>query len=648
VITTPNQDWIPRCPLPSDPIRAYTDGTWGLHEYSRWPQFLAPDMWHAACIPRRPAEPHLARILWVLLDPERDWIDARTKGFGRVGFLSDTVQEQLVRAARHALACTDAIRDVPSHHRAYLRELSLVLYQCIERMRRLPAPSATAVSLGAHIQRLCLELLGLHTFLTVVLPRLQAQTDCTCEMLPVIGVFVRCAADAQTFARVGVPTWLRQPLGACPRIWRVVPMCSPTAFSLDGSPRILRPIGQIGNPQQDWVGSMVFAISRQLCDSHYPRLPSLCTDPDFKRAKMMIITPTLVLPSQLPRASRQSASATLPSSSAAHNPSTRRDDPVLVGPPTMHPSREHVASPFYRVPVVWASALRSLGRLPTPRHSVAYFYPPPFLLDTVCSAAPLPVPRYLHNLTRIRDYCRIRLLDSSFAGRPLTIAEWRAALWGDYCDKPEPLVRGSAGEQRRAKRKHHEKSAIGRLFGEDASLDSYSVSDIATMDSRPVTADMAATSPWVRMRHLWESHEINWRCEVMALDAVMVPRDDWSVVHRWAREAQVSAIWGQPSAMMSVLPMIPSELRTFAWRSPPDPSWTESRARLAAFVGIIARWEGCPVYLRRVIESDDDWSSEEYETIQTSAATFYCQTFVRHFQRLPIVPIQFPEHLLYS
>ena len=39
---------------------------------------------------------------------------------------------------------------------------------------------------------------------------------------------------------------------------------------------------------------------------------------------------------------------------------------------------------------------------------------------------------YLHHMVTILKFGVLQLLDRTLAGRPLTIAEWRDALWGDY------------------------------------------------------------------------------------------------------------------------------------------------------------------------------------------------------------------------
>ena len=53
--TTPNTTWIPRFAIARSEITTYTDGRWGRHEYSRWPQEFTREAFHIHCIPMLPS-----------------------------------------------------------------------------------------------------------------------------------------------------------------------------------------------------------------------------------------------------------------------------------------------------------------------------------------------------------------------------------------------------------------------------------------------------------------------------------------------------------------------------------------------------------------------------------------------------------------
>ena len=153
IITTPNQDWIPECDLEPSVVMTYTDGTWGIHEYSRWPQFTIPNMWHVACIPTRSGNPDLPDVLWVRPQPHIDWHEDPASGIPGVGMLSSTLRDALQNAAALIVSRAKRIVGVPQHRTAFMHELCLVVQQCVERMRRIPMRAASAIALAAHIQR---------------------------------------------------------------------------------------------------------------------------------------------------------------------------------------------------------------------------------------------------------------------------------------------------------------------------------------------------------------------------------------------------------------------------------------------------------------------------------------------------------------
>ena len=101
---------------------------------------------------------------------------------------------------------------------------------------------------------------------------------------------------------------------------------------------------------------------------------------------------------------------------------------------SLNPFRQFYSSRNVIVPPAWATALSHISPLPQPRASVRYFFPPPWLLDALVNfeTNPAKTARYLHHWISIHTFCRIRLFDKTVVGRPLTVSEWRDALWGDY------------------------------------------------------------------------------------------------------------------------------------------------------------------------------------------------------------------------
>ncbi|KAH9910189.1 uncharacterized protein BXZ73DRAFT_93958 [Epithele typhae] len=580
-----SSDWIPTHPVECKVVRTYQDGLWGEHEYSRWPQPIIRGMWHVACIPSlRHPHPLMPPILWSLLMPSRDWVEDGT------------------------------------------------VDQCLDRMNRLPSYAPVAVAVGAHLQHVGLELLGLRTYLTR-------------DLLPVLGVFARDAATAQLATCVGLPVWFLQPLSPQVQVWNVVDRTFPYFLSGKETDPPMRhhpdELGAIANLMSSWVLNLVFVVTGQLCTSRLPRFDVTATDTHTREDNGPMKTQRLELPAtemQAPptrpgdgpkkktrRGGKKSKSVV---TSAASSSAITLDH----SPEARHPARSFTPSPFVLIPEPWEAALRSVSPLGQPRHSVHYFYPPPFLLDTL--RRDTKVHQYLHNAMRIREFCRLRLLNPLVSGEPLTIAEWRAALWGDYEVKHAP----PESTDRRLKHKIENKNGVARLFGNGAALDSYNSSAVEHLNGIAVTAEVAATDPRVRALLLWESHEVNFRCELSALDVSLVPRAAMSVMERWGREAYVSGVWGPEASLASVVPCLAPGSEPFMWPRSHDGEWENSVLHLRRFISVMSQWPDSPGVLRQM-RTAVSWTSEDYDHLQREAALFYVTKFTSCYGRLPIPPI---------
>lgn len=113
-----------------------------------------------------------------------------------------------------------------------------------------------------------------------------------------------------------------------------------------------------------------------------------------------------------------------------------------------------------------------------------------------------------------------------------------------------------------------------------------------------MTHDAALTDKDVQRRLVWEAHEVNWRCELLALDALMAGSKGWSEMERWVREADVSRVWGAGSSGMDLAPR-EGDMERYGWSAPGEPGWQGCRERLHAFLDVLGRWEGCPVDLSK-------------------------------------------------
>ena len=172
-------------------------------------------------------------------------------------------------------------------------------------------------------------------------------------------------------------------------------------------------------------------------------------------------------------------------------------------------------------------------------------------------------------------------------------------------------------------------------------MPSYLPSIVMPLCGMEVTEETAATDEHIRRLLLWESHEINFRCELMALDACLVPRADWPLIRRWARESLVSEVWGPPASLNAVVPSLPPDDEPFCWQSSNEHDWNVGLRYLVRFLDLLVQWDGCPGFLKEMRTKAREWTAEDFDLIQCEATRFYSLTFASRFGRLPIYPIPY-------
>ena len=214
VITSPTQHFVPQLPKDADIINTYVDGRWGVHEYSRHPQWYLEDMTHIACIPRNPSPTTAPDVLFLTLQGNDHWHEDLSVAVNGLGCISPDIRSQLQTAANTVIDSTAALEIKDERITRYHGFLVMLLRQVLSRMNYLPAVASRAIAIAAHVQRLCLELAGLKTYVQVVLPHIESSQDFSRSVLDVVGGFLREGAVTQTWHRVGVPYWVLQPVTA--------------------------------------------------------------------------------------------------------------------------------------------------------------------------------------------------------------------------------------------------------------------------------------------------------------------------------------------------------------------------------------------------------------------------------------------------
>ncbi|KAH9929890.1 uncharacterized protein BXZ73DRAFT_47823, partial [Epithele typhae] len=173
------------------------------------------------------------------------------------------------------------------------------------------------------------------------------------------------------------------------------------------------------------------------------------------------------------------------------------------------------------------------------------------------------------------------------------VQQWQEALWGDYSagvssSQPTKVAREAnrlAAQQ-----------AIRQVFAR-ADFRNFAPDAAHSYGARVVTLDDVARDQDLIRSLVWEAHEMNWRCEVLALDAELAGSRRWSDLDQWARESLVSEFWGSASSGMDICPLGDVDRSSSCWVRPPDARWESGRPRLRALLELQRRWPGRPASL---------------------------------------------------
>ena len=145
---------------------------------------------HIACIPRSLSPPSIPLILFVTLQADEHWEEDGSIAVHSLGCIWPQFRTDLQCAAEAAIDSTTVLDTTDVKVISYQDLLVLLLQQLVSYMNYLQAVPSRALAVAAHIQRLALELAGLKTYLTVVVPCIQSLQDFSHSVLDVVGSFL--------------------------------------------------------------------------------------------------------------------------------------------------------------------------------------------------------------------------------------------------------------------------------------------------------------------------------------------------------------------------------------------------------------------------------------------------------------------------
>ncbi len=645
-VTSPNMRYVLDLPrIGSNPVAVCADGRWGIFEYSRWPQEYHDRTAHHMCIPLEPKQQRKHQYYqdsgidepntWFFYQfSHTDWAEnpeCKVPGYGLVK--ADVLKP--LGSAAYDICKLASTCELPDNAKQLLRQLGLSMRQLLERLRGVPTTRQHTLVAYTHLQRLSLEVFGLFIYYRTYVHRFNSERRYHNQVLPVIGTFTNNISKAETFLRLGVPFWLVQSYP--PRNRESIGVLNPwDHLSLSLEP-IFPPITSnevdprvrttsVFNPDTLCRGLSLLVMSLS-CTTRFPTMPYVDPHPVLSAKRIRLEPSSSSIDSTVSRNSTKSKKR-------GNRPKKSNSKPLKPPPSLEYEYNRELTWP--EVPLVWEQKLKEIGPLRQPPEHVraVYYWPPPFILETETEKPKLL--RFIHNYLQIRQFLRTRLLSPGLGGEPLGVKDWKQALWGNYDhDYLESLYTAADAIADR-------KAALRNFLARAGSIASYSETSKPRYRNAEVSLKKINEDYSVLTTALWEMREVNFRCELRALDSVILKLDRENEFVQRSRLEALSGVWGATSGGDSVVPIWEGlGLRSvlFYWTPPGRANWEMRRETLYNFARFMTRWPGFPqASFNRPEDIKTCEDVQQFKEWEKVAVEFYITTFVSYFHRLPVPP----------
>ena len=221
-VLSPNADYVPEFPaITDDGIFIRKDGSFGPHEFSRWPQYYVKSLCHYGAIPAEPKD--IFSPLWessILFRKftRDDWTPLKppppltaTNG-AEIEFaggalrieLCVELEKALERAIRICMRNDDNEQSGPY---ALGRSLARMARGAMKKIKFLPDSASSCIFILKDIQRAALELYGIHNYMTVIKTRIENSPNVDYPMENYVGCLTELPLEVDMLHRVGIPVW---------------------------------------------------------------------------------------------------------------------------------------------------------------------------------------------------------------------------------------------------------------------------------------------------------------------------------------------------------------------------------------------------------------------------------------------------------
>ncbi|KZS89176.1 hypothetical protein SISNIDRAFT_469463 [Sistotremastrum niveocremeum HHB9708] len=623
-ISTPNQCFVPEPPLGTRRVYLRADARFGLEDFTLYPQIYSVSHPHLIAIPTRAHAPQTPEFQFLWENMNQVWFDfddtapplsSLSLGKGRLS--ENTRLQTRLHVDFHIRRMSESIKDwhrdeLKKNCVSYGNQLKATLNNLMEHLEFKVQTWKLTLQTFTNLQRTALEICGLITYMTDILPRLNDGVDYSTESpLPILGAFTTRDVLLQRFFRAGVPVWFIRSLSdidVCNDIYcdKVVPMGTSCRAVTEHWEKGLDPFPVI------FEGSVEH---KDFIDCRHEQL----VNPLFSVAT--------------------SRSDGIPVVSRAKRGRRPYDRPAATTSDSPQKSRSTILTPLSTADItllpppieVWSEALLAIDiSSPQSREKKQHPYCAP-VPDWFVGIADDRQRHYFLNWLAVREAWLNTL--SSPAVQVLSASEWKSFL--SFSRSRGPL---NAKAPANATANTINRFRIQQLF---ASL----IGDIPDFDPTNGVRWCGShlyvnpeTDLLLQRAILWELAEINFRFELQQLDQYLSSRSSSSQ----SSNRSISPIRWNPNYS--------DQTGYFFDHCPKEDLGLGShdlQRRIYALEGlrkIVVQWPNAPFELRGQLNAESPTAN--YPTfvrhLESKLASFYCKTFVQVYGRAPVLPRRLP------
>ena len=233
-VVTPYNDYVATPPLGTQRIRIRSDGRYGEHDWTVWPQVFSEPLCHFACIPRPGPADSPWDPLWLVPLANEFEAETTTTVIGSLGKLNRSTFREIATTVEIVLqqSAQFSSKYLNATESKLAMQLSSAIRLWLHRLEFLTTTFRQMVNNCATLQRLSLELIGLMDYYEKYKPIMMGVVPSpSTHASELMGAFVTSLQDAERLFQARIPFWFVHPLRhlLCIRVNNLTPLSSAEA-----------------------------------------------------------------------------------------------------------------------------------------------------------------------------------------------------------------------------------------------------------------------------------------------------------------------------------------------------------------------------------------------------------------------------------